>query len=241
VFLLDGSRFTAPTRVLEVESEWISVALPTVIHPAERRKMARGYWNAREGVAAMAFAGLFNPLAASSSSTSMGSHHALVDETGGRPASRRDSQEISGITLGMVESDDAGRPCVLRPGRIWTGMEATSGSTFWTAYVVDWLRARRITLNSSCTTSVVERSVRSAGFTTRTPDGSLFHVTERNPFLGQGPAAKKAGRDAFSHGVTYTFMSRALPEAWRRALPLASVTFEATCAGNDVRLGIRVK
>lgn len=243
VFILDGSRFKAPSRVLEAESGWISVALPTIIHPAERRKMARGYLNAREGAAAMAFAGLFNPLNASSSSTSMGSLHALVDETGARSPSMRESQGIPLAVPEMVESSDVGQPQPLRVERPWARREATSGSTFWTSYVVDWLRARRISLNSSCTTSVVEQSVKlsSGALVVPAHERSLLHFTERNPFLGQGPTAKKLGRDAFPHGITYTFLSRTLPETWRRVFPVASVKFEAYCAGNDVRLGIRVR
>jgi CheY-like chemotaxis protein len=60
VFLLDGLRFKASTKLLELKSGSAAVELPASISLAERRKKPRARLNAREGATAIALTGLFD-------------------------------------------------------------------------------------------------------------------------------------------------------------------------------------
>lgn len=60
VFLLDGLRFKASTKLLELKSGSAAVELPASISLAERRKKPRARLNAREGATALALTGLFD-------------------------------------------------------------------------------------------------------------------------------------------------------------------------------------
>jgi CheY-like chemotaxis protein len=60
VFLLDGLRFKATTKLLELKPGSASVELPGTISLAERRKKPRARLNAREGATAIALTGLFD-------------------------------------------------------------------------------------------------------------------------------------------------------------------------------------
>jgi hypothetical protein len=57
VLIVHGMRFKAPTRILDSGPGTLAVALPGAVHPAERRRMARGYLK-------FALLSLFSPLAA---------------------------------------------------------------------------------------------------------------------------------------------------------------------------------
>lgn len=241
VFVLDGLRFTAFTSVLEVDPGTVTVELPAAVHLAERRKMSRGYLSAREGAAAMAMAGLFNPLTAGSMA-SLEPSHALVDEMAVRSGTA-DGSHHDPMSMAAPEVSEAGRYHALRVELPWTSKEVASDSVFWTSPVVDWLKVRNITLNSRTTASVMDQSVRTAagGYTVYANNHSLLNFTGRNPFIGQSPSAKKMGSNAFVHGLTYTFMTRTLPEKWRHTLLLSSVRLEAYCSGNNLQLGLRVR
>ncbi len=60
VFLLDGLRFKATTKLLELKAGSAAVELPSSISLAERRKKPRARLNAREGATAIALTGLFD-------------------------------------------------------------------------------------------------------------------------------------------------------------------------------------
>ena len=60
VFLLDGLRFKAATKFLELKPGSAAVELPAAISLAERRKKPRARLNAREGATAIALTGLFD-------------------------------------------------------------------------------------------------------------------------------------------------------------------------------------
>lgn len=60
IFILDGLRFKAAARILEVKPGTATVDLPTAIVLAERRKKPRARLNAREGATATALTGLFD-------------------------------------------------------------------------------------------------------------------------------------------------------------------------------------
>lgn len=60
VFILDGLRFRAPGRLLEVKPGSASMSLPASIVLAERRKHPRARLNAREGATVTALTGLFD-------------------------------------------------------------------------------------------------------------------------------------------------------------------------------------
>jgi CheY-like chemotaxis protein len=60
VFLLDGLRFKAATKLLELKPGSAAVELPAAIGLAERRKKPRARLNAREGATAIALTGLFD-------------------------------------------------------------------------------------------------------------------------------------------------------------------------------------
>jgi CheY-like chemotaxis protein len=60
VFLLDGLRFKATTKLLELKPGSAVVELPATISLAERRKKPRARLNAREGATALALTGLFD-------------------------------------------------------------------------------------------------------------------------------------------------------------------------------------
>ena len=60
VFLLDGLRFKAATKLLELKPGSAAVELPATLSLAERRKKPRARLNAREGATAIALTGLFD-------------------------------------------------------------------------------------------------------------------------------------------------------------------------------------
>lgn len=242
VFILDNLRFKAPTRVLEADPLGsATVELPRAVDLAERRKMARGYLSAREGATAMAMAGLFNPLA-SGTVASLGPTHTLVDEALVDEAVVRTSPINAYINQPIemprvVEVTEPVTSPTHKGEGAWTRTNPALDSTFKTAYLVDWLNARNITLHNHSTVSIVERSINNACFdyTINAKRAALVHFVEPNPFQ------KKVGNKPLTCGLTYTFMSRPLPEKWRRAFLMTSVRFEAYYAANSLRLGIRVR
>lgn len=237
VFILDGLRFKAPTRVMAVDPPGaVTVELPRSVDLAERRKIARGYLSAREGATAMAMAGLFNPLA-SGAMASMGTSPAMVDEAAVRTYSIDASTDTPLQTPGVVDVTESGHSQVVQGKRLWAHTNAAWGSTFKTSYMVDWLNARSFSLDGQSTLSVVEQSITNACFEYRVHANqpSAVHFRERNPFPRRLESA------LLCQGITYTFMTRPLPAKWRRAFMMTSVNLEAYCAGNNIRLGIRVK
>ncbi len=60
VFILDGMRFKATTKLLELKPGSAVVELPASLSLAERRKKPRARLNAREGATAIALTGLFD-------------------------------------------------------------------------------------------------------------------------------------------------------------------------------------
>ena len=60
VFLLDGLRFRAPSRLQELKAGSVGLDLPATLELAERRKKPRARLNAREGATAIALTGLFD-------------------------------------------------------------------------------------------------------------------------------------------------------------------------------------
>ena len=242
VFILDGLRFKAPTRVLEIGSGCATVELPLIVELAERRKASRTTMSAREGAAAMAMAGLFNPLAAGSMA-SLGPSHALVDDIG-TPAAMGETEGSNPLPgPGMAEILTSAPIQAFRAGMPWTSKDVASDATFWTTYALDWLKMRNLTFSGRANALGVEQTARTASGASLVYANheALLCFTTRNPFLGQSPAVKKMSGSALSHGITYTFMTRALPERWRQSVMMNSVRLEAFCAGNNIRLGLRIK
>ncbi len=242
VFILDGLRFKAPTRVLALETGTAAVELPKVVELAERRKVSRATMSAREGVAAMAMAGLFNPLA-TCTLTAAEPSLVLVDETSEQVVLMDEASTPRLPEPGPVEVLESAPSVALRARMPWTSQDVASDTTFWTTQVVDWLKSRNITLNGRTHALVGEQTLKTASGASLVyaNHDSLLHFSARNPFLGPTPAARKLNGGLLSHGITYTFLTQALPESWRHTAKLNSVKLEAFCAGNSIHLGLRVK
>lgn len=241
-FILEGLRYKAPTRVLALGAGSAAVDLPKVVEPAERRKASRATLSAREGMAAMAMAGLFNPLATRTLEAAEPSQ-VFVADTAEQLVPIDEPPPLPLPEPGLIKVQESAQSLALRTQMPWTSQDVASDATLWTTQVVDWLKARHITLNGRANALV-------GGQDLKTPAGhslvyanhdSLLHVSAHNPFLGQSPVARKFNGGLLSHGITYTFLSRALPESWHQTAKLNSVKLEAFCTGNSIHFGLRIK
>lgn len=152
---------------------------------AERRKVSRATMSAREGVAAMAMAGFFTPLA-SGIPAATEPIQALMDEAGDHVVLAGETPSAPLSEPGLVEVLDSAPSLALRARMPWTSKDVASDTTFWTIQVVDWLKARNITLNGRATALALDPPVKSPSGASLvyTNHDSLLHFTARNPFLG---------------------------------------------------------
>jgi hypothetical protein len=104
------------------------------------------------------------------------------------------------------------------------------------------MQTRTIAREGYTTVSVQEQTVKSATceYTVHAYQQTMENRTERNPILGRHPNTRRVDMYFALSGITYAFMTRNLPEKWRRAYMITSVTVEAFCVGNNIRLGVRV-
>jgi hypothetical protein len=169
--------------------------------------------------------------------------HALVDEIGNTTLVNEPvgSNPLAGP--GLAQSLTSAPVQVFQAGMPWTSKDVASDAKFWTTYALDWLKTRNLTFSGHASALGFEPTARAASGAplVYTNHESLLRFTTRNPFLGQSPAVRKMSDAAHSHGITYTFMTRALPERWRQSVLMNSMRLEAFCAGNNIRLGLRIK
>jgi hypothetical protein len=104
------------------------------------------------------------------------------------------------------------------------------------------MQTRTIAREGYATVSVPEQTVKTASceYTIHANQSKVENRTERNPLLGRHPSTRKVDMYFALSGITYAFMTRNLPEKWRRVYMITSVTIEAFCVGNNIRLGVRV-
>jgi len=242
VFILDDLRFKAPTRVLEVDGTNATVRLPQSVELAERRKVSRSCLKARDGMAAMAMAGLFTPLAASqlaSPETAL----TRIDDRADRASSQGGPLQDASPHAGMdLPSASAAAPAFV-PGMPWSRKAGASSSVFWTSQVTHWLEARHLSLGGPTTMSAAAPPPAGgqARSTVWAPAEFLPPSAKRNPFLGQGPTQGRRNLDGLPLGIAYTFMTRPLPETWRRSALMSRVNFEVAFSGNSLLLGVRIR
>jgi hypothetical protein len=146
-----------------------------------------------------------------------------------------------------IQSKDEGiestPPRAIKIEKPWSKMDVALDSIFWTSFVIDWMQTRTIARNGYTCVSIAEQQVKTSSceYTVHANQYFAESRTERNPILGRHPKVRKVDTYFALSGITYAFMTRNLPEKWRRAYMVTSVTIEAFCVGNNIRLGVRVR
>ena len=106
----------------------------------------------------------------------------------------------------------------------WTLAEIALESAFQTVLFVDWKQ-----------TSEMHRSL------IVRPDGSTYHISERNAFLGNDPKQSKINLFCIGTALLHFVVSNSMDHKSRIGWQSVTMTVEGLVVGNNFKVGARVK